>query len=275
MKTLFCDLDNTLLFQLESGLYGIKDKDLKALQKALKEDVKLVIASGRPADINESISKMIGVEVDAVGHNGHQLISGDQNIIFASFPVEDYLKMTDYIHETYPEFNTATTDFKGVYYVGDVNKPEPLTRFNNHKKAGIIREVSQIPAEQAFKERSITEAARLLIRVPHETDSDPIIQNLHERFGDQYVFIRSNKMFIEGLVKGHTKRTGIEAYIKMHNLDMKDCYAAGDADNDIEMFELLHENSFCMKAGSQRALDASHYHVEDLAEALEIMNGRE
>ena len=71
------------------------------------------------------------------------------------------------------------------------------------------------------------------------------------------------------------KRTGIESYIKMHNLDMKDCYAAGDADNDIEMFELLHENSFCMKAGSQRALDASHYHVEDLAEALEIINGRE
>ena len=96
-----------------------------------------------------------------------------------------------------------------------------------------------------------------------------------DRFGDKYVFIRSNKMFIEGLCAGHTKRTGIEAYIKMHNLDIKDCYAAGDADNDIEMFELLHENSFCMKAGSQRALDAAHYHVEDLAEALEIMNGRE
>ena len=275
MKTLFCDLDNTLLFQLENGTYGIKDNDLKALQKALKEDVKLVIASGRPADINESISKMIGVEVDAVGHNGHQLISGDQNIIFASFPVEDYLKMTHYIHETYPEYNTATTDFKGVYYVGDINKPEPLTRFNNHKKAGIIREVSQIPAEQAFKERGVTELSKLLIRVPHETDSDPIIKNLMDRFGDKYVFIRSNKMFIEGLCVGHTKRTGIEAYIKMHNLDIKDCYAAGDADNDIEMFELLHENSFCMKAGSQRALDASRYHVEDLAEALKIINGRE
>ena len=25
MKTLFCDLDNTLLFQLENGTYGIKD----------------------------------------------------------------------------------------------------------------------------------------------------------------------------------------------------------------------------------------------------------
>ena len=275
MKTLFCDLDNTLLFQLENGTYGIKDKDLKALQKALKEDVKLVIASGRPADINESISNMIGVEVDAVGHNGHQLISGEHNIIFASFPVEDYLKMTSYIHETYPEYNTATTDFNGVYYVGDINKPEPLTRFNNHKKAGIIREVAQIPAEQAFKERGVTELSKLLIRVPHETDSDPIIKNLMDRFGDKYVFIRSNKMFIEGLCAGHTKRTGIEAYIKMHNLDIKDCYAAGDADNDIEMFELLHENSFCMKAGSQRALDAAHYHVEDLAEALEIMNGRE
>ena len=35
MKTLFCDLDNTLLFQLENGTYGIKDNDLKALQKAL------------------------------------------------------------------------------------------------------------------------------------------------------------------------------------------------------------------------------------------------
>ena len=275
MKTLFCDLDNTLLFQLENGTYGIKDNDLKALQKALKEDVKLVIASGRPADINESISKMIGVEVDAVGHNGHQLISGDQNIIFASFPVEDYLKMTHYIHETYPEYNTATTDFKGVYYVGDINKPEPLTRFNNHKKAGIIREVSQIPAEQAFKERGVTELSKLLIRVPHETDSDPIIKNLMDRFGDKYVFIRSNKMFIEGLCVGHTKRTGIEAYIKMHNLDIKDCYAAGDADNDIEMLELLHENSFCMKAGSQRAKEAAHTLVEDLAEALKIMNGRE
>lgn len=275
MKTLFCDLDNTLLFQLENGTYGIKDKDLKALQKVLKGDVRLVIASGRPADINESISRMIGVEIDAVGHNGHQLISGDQNIIFASFPIEDYLKITDYIHETYPEYNTATTDFHGVYYVGNTNKPEPLTRFNNHKKAGIIKEVAQIPAHLAFEERGVKEVSKLLIRVPHETDSDPIIQNLHERFGDKYVFIRSNKMFIEGLVKGHTKRTGIEAYIKMHNLDMKDCYAAGDADNDIEMFELLHENSFCMKAGSQRALDASHYHVEDLAEALEIINGRE
>ncbi|MBR5207243.1 MAG: HAD-IIB family hydrolase [Erysipelotrichaceae bacterium] len=275
MKTLFCDLDNTLLFQLENGTYGIKDKDLKALQKVLKGDVRLVIASGRPADINESISRMIGVEIDAVGHNGHQLISGDQNIIFASFPIEDYLKITDYIHETYPEYNTATTDFHGVYYVGNTNKPEPLTRFNNHKKAGIIKEVAQIPAHLAFEERGVKEVSKLLIRVPHETDSDPIIQNLHERFGDKYVFIRSNKMFIEGLVKGHTKRTGIESYIKMHNLDMKDCYAAGDADNDIEMFELLHENSFCMKAGSQRALDASHYHVEDLAEALEIINGRE
>ena len=39
MKTLFCDLDNTLLFQLENGTYGIKPNDLTALQKALNKEI--------------------------------------------------------------------------------------------------------------------------------------------------------------------------------------------------------------------------------------------
>ena len=275
MKTLFCDLDNTLLFPLQEDRYGIKEKDLKALQKVLNKDIRLVIASGRPADINESISEMLGCEVDAVGYNGHQIISGDQHLILASFPVEDYLEVTSYIDETYPYVSCGTSDFQGIYYVNDPTKPEPLTRFHYHKKAGIIKEVCDLPAAEGFKLHHVTEVGKILIRVPLDLNTDDMLKDLMNRYGDKYVFIRSNKLFIEGLCVGHTKRSGIEAYIKMNHLDIKECYAAGDADNDIEMFELLHENSFCMKAGSQRALDASHYHVEDLAEALKIINGRE
>lgn len=275
MKTLFCDLDNTLLFQLENGTYGIKDKDLKALQKVLKGDVRLVIASGRPADINESISQMLGCPVDAVGYNGHQIISDQQNLILASFPVQDYLEITRYIDETYPCVSCGTSDFQGIYYVNDPKKPEPLTRFHFHKKAGIIKTVCDIPAADGFKLHHVNEVGKILIRVPLEMNTDNMIQDLMKRYGNKYVFIRSNQLFIEGLCVGHTKRTGIETYIKMHNLDIKDCYAAGDDDNDIEMLELLRENSFCMKAGSQRAKEAAHTLVEDLAEALKIMNCRE
>lgn len=275
MKTLFCDLDNTLLFALDNGQYGIKDNDLAALKKALNENLTLVIATGRPANINESISKMIGHQVDAIGHNGHEMICNNQDTIFASFPLEDYLEMSSYIRAAYPQYNVATTDFHGVYYVDDIHKPEPLTRFNNHHQSGIIKEVDQRPAETALKERGITEVAKILIRVPHETNSDPIIADLMNRFGDKYVFIRSNKMFIEGLCQGHTKRTGIEAYIKTNNLDIKNCYCAGDADNDIEMFELLKENSFCMKAGSENARNTAACLVEDLAEVIRIINDRE
>ena len=277
MKTLFCDLDNTLLFPLENGSYGIKEKDLLALKKVIHQQLQLVIASGRPAEIKDAISSMIGDDVDAIGFNGQQIMTSSENIVFASFPVKDYLKITDWMKEHYPQTNAGTTDFDGVYYVNDLSMHQPMQRFKDHYRAGIIRDICELPSKEAFKNHGITEVAKLLIYIDPQTDSKPIISNLMQHFGQEYDFIRSNKMFIEGLCKGHSKKTGIEAYIKMHNLDLNDCYCAGDADNDIDMFELFKNHSFCMKAGSENARNAAAVLVDGLAEAIEKIckNGRE
>ena len=270
MKTLFCDLDNTLLFPLADGSYGIKEEDLKALRKALKEDVRLVLATGRPAEIKHSISEMIGCNVDAVGLNGQQIITQDKNIILAAFPVEDYCIISNYMTLHYPELSLGTADFNNVYYANDPTRTQPMKRFRDHHKAGIIKEVCTVPALDAFKQRHIEQVAKFLIYIEPDTDAKAIIQDLNARF-DKFEFIRSNKMFIEGLCKGHSKRSGIEAYIKMHNLNKEDCFCAGDADNDIEMFELFQQHSYCMSSGTPNAKKAAAHQMDSLKDLLEIL----
>ena len=270
-KVIFCDLDNTLLFPLENQTYGIKEVDLKALQKALQDDVQLVIASVRPAEIKESISNMIGLEVDAIGLNGQQIICNGVNTILASFPVKDYLKITDDILHRFSSTNAGTVGLDGCYYTNDCSQPQPLARFVHHYECGIIKDICKINAHEAFKERNIEHVAKLLIYIDENTDDQPILHHLNTTYGKNYSFIRSNHMFIEGLCKGHSKRTGIEKYMEMNQLTFDQCYCAGDADNDIEMFEFLQDHSYCMKAGTKNARNTAKHLVENLAEMIDII----
>lgn len=269
-KVIFCDLDNTLLFPLGDH-YGIKEEDLKALRKALQEDVQLVIASGRPAEIKESISKMIGHDIDAIGLNGQQIITNGTNRILASFPAQDYLTISEDIMNRFPSTNAGTVGLDGCYYTNDCAQHQPLARFHHHHQCGIIQEVCEINAKEAFQQRNIKEVAKLLIYLDEKTDDKPILKHLNSVYGEKYSFIRSNHMFIEGLCKGHSKRTGIEKYMEIHHLSFDQCYCAGDADNDIEMFEYLYENSYCMKAGTLNARNAAKHQVDNLAEIIHLI----
>lgn len=267
-KYLFCDLDNTLLFPLKNGEYGIKENDLNAIIKAINNDVEIVINSGRPAVIKEIISKKLGHEIDALGFNGSQLIAKDYELILASIHTKDYLKITNDIMEKFSSVNCATIDFNGTYYINDPSQSQPRDRFFFHHKVGIVKEVCTIPAGKVLVENKINEVAKILFYIKDIKYTKQLIPYLETKYGENYDFILSSDLFLEAQCKGISKSTIMDVYCNLFHINENQCYTIGDADNDIQMLKRFSGRSFCMSHGSESAKKAASIIVPNIEEAL-------
>lgn len=261
MKYIFCDLDNTLLFE-ENGKYFIKDNDLMALNKYY-DRYKLIINSGRALSTIDLISNKFKGKPDCIGFNGLVILSNNE-IIYNGYV--DYLLIKEISEDIYKKFqgiNIVTIDFSGKYYIYDLKLIQPLDRFKKQQSSKIITEISNkekfIDAERKL--------SKILVYVGDYENKSMVYDYLINKYSNQLDFMFSSPIFIEGVCKGINKGYGIKKYLELNDLSKADCIAIGDADNDIEMFEFLYENSYCMIHGTNNA----KYLVDSIEGALKII----
>lgn len=83
------------------------------------------------------------------------------------------------------------------------------------------------------------------------------------QLGHLYTFIVHTSTVVEMVPKGHSKATGIGKVCELLGVDIKDTYAFGDSENDLEMLRFAG-NSIVMGNGTERAKNIADYVTSDL-----------
>ena len=91
--------------------------------------------------------------------------------------------------------------------------------------------------------------------------SDP--NKCFRQLGHLYTYILHSSTVVEMVPKGHSKATGIGKVCELLNVDIKDTYAFGDSENDLEMLKFAG-NSIVMGNGTDRAKAIADHVTTDL-----------
>ncbi len=243
-KIIFFDIDRTLY---DPDIKKIPESTINAL-KILhqREDVEIAIATGRAfymLHIIEEIKQYINIYVLI---NGQIIIKDNKTIYKNPIEKEKVLKVV----ETFDK---------------------------NNMKYGFLGEFDETLNIVDEKGKEAFELVNMkLPRIdPHFYLDNDIYQmwvfcdNKHhthykEVFNDLQVVSWLGGGF-DVLSKGMSKKEGIKKILELENIPLRNAYAFGDGDNDIEMMDYI-ENSVCMGNGSTNCKKHASYITDDIKE---------
>lgn len=259
-KIFFFDIDGTLL-DTPSGLIEMSDRNKKAISK-LQEDGHLAfIATGRtkcfivPAIRNYSFSGFVTC-------NGAYVEYNNQCIYKQSIPQEALDQLIRLSEEF--KFDYYIEGYDKIY-VNDINSSSVIDFANNW-------EMELDTLVDDFNTDKI-EAYIAMIKLESTENAETIIKML-EPFYD--VTRHTHGISFDLNIKGVNKGTGILHLIENLRLDIKDTYAFGDANNDLEMIEVV-ETGIVMGNGVADLKEIATYITDSVTEdgvasALKMLN---
>ncbi len=95
-----------------------------------------------------------------------------------------------------------------------------------------------------------------------------------DKWGDSITATR-NQFFIDVSQLDSSKGTGVTKLLDYLKKDLE-VYAIGDSLNDLSMFQKVgKDNAFWMKNGDKELMSATKYHVDSIAECIDIILSQE
>ncbi len=243
-KILFFDIDRTLYDPDTKSIPKSTIKALKILNE--QDDIEIAIATGRAfymLHIIDEIKQYINIFILING----QLIMKDGQIIFRNPIAKEKV------------INVVKTFDKNQMKYGFLGEYDETLNIVDEK------------GKQAFELVSMK-----LPRIdPHfYLDNDifqmwafcdrPLHQSFKEKFDDLEVVSWLGGGF-DVLSKGMSKKEGIKRILEIEGIPLKNAYAFGDGDNDIEMLDFI-PNSVAMGNGSVLAKQHASFVTEDIKE---------
>lgn len=149
------------------------------------------------------------------------------------------------------------------------NQFRPIFEGPNH----LYLDDSEFPLGEPFGDKIRSEIGDTLLSITGTSDieanklscaidtSEPNI--CFKQLGHLYTFIVHTSTVVEMVPKGHSKATGIGKVCEILGADIKDTYAFGDSENDLEMLKFAG-NSIVMGNGTDRAKAVADYVTTDL-----------
>ncbi len=223
-KLLVLDMDGTLLNE-ESR---ISSKTIKALKKAQKKGIDIVIATGRMYYASLPHIKELKVLDQIINYNGALLkeISTGDILFHDPVPLEEARKLFNIVKEEDLHLNVYLND--NLY----VNKLGFGAR-HYEEKIGVK------PAEviKDFEEFVLKPPTKLLIIEEDVKRVDDLMNYLQERLGEKLCITRSLPEYIEIMKKGVSKGEALKRLSDHLEIDSKEIIAVGDSLNDLEMIK--------------------------------------
>ncbi len=250
MKLLATDLDGTL-FHPKRRVKLIASKNIKFINRFIEDGNKVVLVSGRSPAFAHKVIKRLGHDIDVIGMNGAYTINNGEvmNEHFLDFNIK---QMLFDLNSLFPILGTMLISRK---YPLLISTP-PVGRFLQafyrfyYWSLGNYAEDYHFSNEAFLKEINGGEVYKLMIFFGISRRGVKMAsranQYLREHYKDQFEASWTGG-FIEITPAGTSKASGINRYIKAHNIKRENVYVVGDSGNDISMFQSFYENSFCMK----------------------------
>ncbi len=239
-KVLFVDVDQTLFDNHHNLLYPSTILALEMI--AEQDDIDLFLATGRGINILGHLERVLPFFKGFVTNNGQTAIYKDQLIHDGRTPREIVKKMEDYANKNHISIAYVSEDDALVNFHNEISI-KALNNFHiyNAKSLNGSACPNNLAVKQFwfFGDHEQIKAASKAIK---ELD-----------------FIKwPGKLGCDVILKGVSKKTGIEKVIKYLGYDFKNTYAIGDGDNDIGMFESVC-NSIAMGNGTVNAKHHAKY----------------
>lgn len=278
-KVLATDLDGTLMYP--AHLFRcIPRKNVVFLRKWIDAGNKLVLITSRGPEYMDRLRKEIQRDFDYVTYTSSYIVANGEVIRDVSIDAKTMTDITDRIyHEYHPMAYLMNT------------KDSPLL-IKNLSGVGTLlicmywfywlfqgkRREKYILSNKVFDEYLKNgNVYKVMVFFGLARSKNEIAKKLNKEFRNQYPEIESSWSHVVNEItpKNCNKGEGLKYYCDHLGINNEDVYVVGDSGNDISMFKLFYENSFCMaKAYPSVKKHAKHvisrvYHLD------EIVNGKE
>jgi len=225
IKLIVTDIDDTLV----NSRNEISKKNREVIEKCKEQDIKVILASGRPdfgmMKIVEDL-KLDSYDNYLLSYNGARIANlKTGEVVYEKFLSPERIKfLIDIALENDCDILT--------YQNGDV-----LTnRDNEYARVEVGLVGAKLIIAENMKEH-IKEGAAKVIILKHPDEAQAVKEKLQEELGDEYEVATSKPFFIEVNDKGISKGDSLDALCKKLGLTKDNVMALGDGLNDLSMIE--------------------------------------
>lgn len=257
IKLVISDLDNTLLTHANGQSY-ITEEDLRAISKLQKQDIKLIIASGRILGFTQKLLAQYQLSFDLIGANGASAYVDDKIILSHHIAKDKALLMYEYLVNKYSRILINAGGDDSVEYIYD-----SLSQKNSRDTS------MRISLKDALLNSTIA-INKILISNNDPLTFDQLIDDIKANFSDHFDIHQSGKVLIDITAKGVDKGKTVREIIEHLGYRKEQVAAIGDSPNDISMFNEANV-SFAMLNGHPEVVEEADYAVESFAEAVDMI----
>ena len=252
MKYLFCDLDNTLLFNNE-----IKKKDIIAIQNWKKLGNDFIVATGRSlSGISNLFEKYLKINYNFLILNNGSLIYKNDKILY-----EEILE-PKIIFQILNEFIKN----EDIYIRFDDNGINTLITIKKEIENNIKYIDRIIHRDKLFLDKTKIYMLTLFNKSKKEVDAQQIERVIKEKYGD-ILEIKINRYAVDITAKNISKGSAIYKILEHEKISKNDIYTIGDSFNDISMFK-INNNSFTLKTADAFIKNQANNVVENVEECI-------
>ncbi len=244
-KVLFVDVDQTLFDNRHNILYPSTIKVLEDVSK--QGDIDLFLATGRGITILGHLERVMPLFKGFVTNNGQTAIYQNKFIHDEVTPSEIVKKMGDYANKNHISIAYVSEDDALVNFHNEISI-KALNNFHIYNAKSL--DGKDCPETLKVKQ--------FWFFASHEqiADASHAIQELD--------FIKwPGEIGCDVIIKGVTKKAGIEKVIKHLDYDFENTYAIGDGDNDVGMFQAVC-HSIAMGNGTENAKRHAEYITDSI-----------
>lgn len=254
-RLIACDIDGTLLM---AGQTSLPREVSMLIRRILDEGIAFATASGRQVVSLWTVFAEFGGEVSYVAENG--------TIAYIGGKLVHRVALDRALGEEIAETMLSRPECE--MYVGGVEtcyvKPKDPA-FITHLKNNLLFDVTEIDSADEIPEPFLKVSA---YHVAHDPDGE----FWKRKFGARCNVVVSGADWVDLTPSGVSKAAGIKAVCDYLGIDPADCIAFGDADNDVELFDLVGR-PIAMEWASEAAKAHAVETTPSVADALKRILG--
>lgn len=221
IDAIISDMDDTLL----NTQHQLTDRTNQTLQRLLRQNVKVILASGRSAASMRPTVERIGTPYPYIAYNGAQIVDSQTHEVLVANEIPQALA-----REVLVWFEARGVHMQ--YYRGDdwyFVEANELSDEYGHSTG-----VPGTEAGMALSAHLAGDTPKLL-GIYHAEQVPALIEEARQAFGDQLIITTSKPYFIEITSPKATKGNAVQTLAGMIGLTPETTACAGDSLNDLSM----------------------------------------
>ncbi|WP_125770809.1 Cof-type HAD-IIB family hydrolase [Companilactobacillus furfuricola] len=252
-KLIAIDLDDTLLNTQKT----ISQQNENIIKQALKQNIKIVLCSGRTHNAVKNYAQRLGITGDdqyLITNGGAIIETANQKILHEqALSNQFYRNFVDFVHENHLHYNVV--DDKSNTYTSSETWFDKYTiaqAFENDSGL-FIRESDQLPNDFKILKAIIN---------GNKDELDQISDLVHQTYDENYFVVRTGEGFLEVFPKNVNKGAALKQLTSQLGIALSDTIAIGDRDNDIPMLKIAGKG-IAMENGQPGVKKVADYITQD------------